>query len=100
MQTYITIPPSSMRRAASVALLALLALMLAACGSGGDVAATGGGQASPAADEAPISTTGASPAVYVAESLRPSVVDVSVADAQRQAQGLGSASCTVQRRDS
>ena len=89
MQT-ITIPPSSMRRAASVALLALLALTLAACGSGGDVAATGGGQASPAADEAPISTTGASPAIYVAETLRPSVVDVSVANAQGQAQGLGS----------
>ena len=85
-----TIPPCSMRRAASAALLALLALMLGACGSSGEVAATGGAQASPAADEAPISTTGASPAIYVAQTLRPSVVDVSVANAQGQAQGLGS----------
>ncbi len=85
-----TIPPSSMRRAASAALLVLMALLMSACGSSGEIAATGGAQASPAADEAPISTTGQSPAIYVAETLRPSVVDVSVADAQRQAQGLGS----------
>jgi S1-C subfamily serine protease len=85
-----TIPPSSMRRAASAALLALLVLVLSACGSSGEIAATGGAQASPASDEAPISTAGASPAIYVAETLRPSVVDVRVANSQGQAQGLGS----------
>lgn len=83
------LPRSARRHLGLAALVAALLLALAGCGG----TTTGGASSSPTAtpSAAPPSAGNAiSPAIYVAQNLRPSVVDVSVANAQGQELGLGS----------
>ena len=78
------------RPLALAALLVLLVFVLGACGSSGGVTATTAAPTSPAPDSAITATGVESPAISVAKALGPSVVDVTVFDAQGQRLGLGS----------
>lgn len=69
-------------------LAGVIVLALAACGGSSGTATTSPSPAAPAGS--PTAMTGDSPAIYVAEVLRPSVVDIIVADAQGQELGIGS----------
>lgn len=96
MKTSATPPSQGRRLVALGALLALLALVLVACGATTGGTATSAAPTSTAAGTAPSAgptppeITGVSPAISVAKALRPSVVDVTVFDAQGQRLGLGS----------
>lgn len=96
MNTSAASPSQARRLLALGALLVLLAFVLAACGANGGSAATSATPTStaagttPSAGTTPPSITEVSPAINVAEALRPSVVDVTVFDAQGQRLGLGS----------
>lgn len=88
--------PSQARRLPALGALLLLSFVLAACGANGGSAATSAAPTStaagttPSAGTTPPSITEVSPAINVAKALRPSVVDVTVFDAQGQRLGLGS----------
>lgn len=73
-----------------VSLTILLVFVLPACGSSGTAAQTTSPQTPPVQSTAAVATSGESPAIYVAEVLQPSIVDVAVADAQGQPLGIGS----------
>jgi len=96
MKTSATSPSQSRRLVALSVLLVLLALFLVACGATTTGTATSAAPASTAAGTTPSpgttppAITGVSPAISVAKALRPSVVDVTVFDAQGQRLGLGS----------
>ncbi len=96
MKTSATLPSQTRKLVALSALLVLLALVLVACGvtttdttTSAAPASTAAG-ATPSADTTPPAITGVSPAISVAKALGPSVVDVTVFDAQGQRLGLGS----------
>ena len=83
------LPRSAGRPFGLAALGAVLLFTLAACGTAA-TSGTSSGPTTPSSAPPPSASNATSPAIYVAQNLRPSVVDVSVADAQGQELGLGS----------